>query len=265
MSETPQASWQVVETMKDFIGSIFGKRGKQPLEGVGKLPFHLYLSMGVQSFELFPAGAIDSFRFFQRVNVPADYELEFLSRLEVGDEGTENYKPYGLFRLRADEGQPILKGEDEAVVDLWRRLQEDHGLSRVPSAKTMTKGFTGFNMANDEGRVGQNQLVAPRSAKAVAKAGRKRIPYKKVLELLREAMTDQVKIAWIEDAFGDEQLVHGQIVHRYYLDAHRRCYLVRNHWYWGKQLFAPETSAEAMELCLASGLYKRPQRGRRAA
>ncbi len=220
------------------------------------LPFDLYLTAGSGSLPLFPAGPIDEFRFFQRVHVSEQHKVEFLSRLAPKDAGTEDYKPYGLFRLRSELSLALERPSQ--VRKLWEVLTKGHGLSRVPEASTMIGRFTAYDPERGKPDAGVNRLQAPRLARSYAKRGR-RITYADVLEILRAEMAPREKIAWIEDAFLDD-LPAGEIVHRYYLGSNEQAYLVRHHWEQGKRLFRAETSAEAVVICASSAHFRRISR-----
>src|SRR5437762_640940 len=60
----------------------------------------LFLTLGPASIRLFAAGPVEEFQFFQRFGMSADHDLEFVTRLDASDAGTENYRAYGIFALR---------------------------------------------------------------------------------------------------------------------------------------------------------------------
>lgn len=227
----------------------------EPADREATLPFDLYLTIGFGSVRLFEAGAIDEFRFFQRGAVPADHRIEFLSRLDPVDAGSEDYKPYGLFRLDPAQERDLF--DSEAVMRLWRILQR-RGLLRPPDPFAFMDGDFRTYDPSSPGSEGSNRLVPRPGALATARRGCKRLSYAEILDTLRAAMAPREKIAWIEDAFS-EPPPPGEIVHRYYLGTNQQAYLVRHHWEHGKQLYEAETSAQAIAVCLASGNYSRPR------
>jgi hypothetical protein len=179
--------------------------------------------------------------------------MEFLSRLDPADAGSENYKPYGLFRLEPERARPLFDADE--VSRLWSILQEC-GVARPPDAASFAGAALQSYDPRRPGSEGTNRLVAAAGARASARRGRRRLSYGEVLDILRDVMAPREKIAWIEDAFSDPP-APGEIVHRYYLGTNRQAYVVRDHWETGKSLFEAETSAEAIAVCLSSGNYSR--------
>jgi hypothetical protein len=174
------------------------------------LPFELYTNLGTRSVKMFDVGQIDEFRFFMRQHVSEELEVEFVTRLEEQDVGTENYKPYVLFKT-SGEGLPLLdmKGEDE----FW---------------------------------AGLNALRPTNPAKEFKKVGDRVYTMADMHRILSSDMRLPQKISWVEEAFTDP-LPEGEIVHRYYLDVTKQPFLVRHHWKDGKTLFAAETDEKALE------------------
>ena len=90
------------------------------------LPFDIFLNMGTTSARLFGTGNIDEFFFFQRTGISDDLEVEYVTRLEEADAGTEDYKAYVLFKPRGESLELVdLQKEDE----LWKRWPRPAGPS----------------------------------------------------------------------------------------------------------------------------------------
>lgn len=207
------------------------------------LPFDIFLNMGTTSLNLFPSGQIDEFFFFQRQGVPEDLEAEFLTRLEEADKGTENYKPYVLFKPKG-ESIPLVDLQKEE--EFWKTLDQTYGLITIPKAKKMsTKGFTAFQTGGPT-NVGHNRMTPDDADKVFKEVGDKKYTYGDMLEILRNEMGITQKIAWVEEGFS-ETPPEGDIVHRYYLDVTKQIYLVRHHWSEGKSMFLAETDENALE------------------
>ncbi|RMG06845.1 MAG: hypothetical protein D6731_24925 [Planctomycetota bacterium] len=208
------------------------------------LPFQIFLNMGTTSAELFPAGQIDEFYFFQRKGISEDLEVEFVTRLEESDAGTENFKPYVLFKPKGEHLELVDLQKEE---DLWKTLDQTYGLVTIPKAKKMVGGapFNVFDPSNP-GSTGSNRIAAAEPEKVFKEVGERKFTYGEMLEILRNELTTPQKIAWMEEAFS-ERPAEGEIVHRYYLDVTKQVYLVRDHYAEGKKLFMAETDEEALE------------------
>ncbi|MGE0706596.1 MAG: hypothetical protein AB7N76_05725 [Planctomycetota bacterium] len=227
------------------------------------MPCELFLTMGWQSVKLFPSGPIDEFCFFQRSGVSLAHDVEFLARLDREDEGSEDYKPYGLFRLekRHAERLPVLEQQG----DLWATLADVYGLSALPNVHAMaSRRFDAFDPRYESRAAGLNAIDPPKSAKAFVRAARRHFSYADVLEILRAEMSSAEKIAWLEEAF-ETPPAPGEVVHRYYLDRGKQAWLVRHHWSEGKRLFRAQTNEDALAFCLASGNFSRPAIAREQA
>lgn len=209
------------------------------------LPFELYTNLGTRSVKMFDVGQIDEFRFFMRRGVSEDLEVEFVTRLEEADAGTENYKPYVLFKT-TQEGLPLidLKKEDE----LWEALDMAYGLDAIPRLKdVMPAAFGAYDpKKSDDAKSGVNIVKAANPTKEFKKVGDKVYTYGDMYRILGTELRLPQKIAWVEEAFNDP-LPEGDIVHRYYLDVTKQLFLVRHHWKEGKVLYAAETDEKALE------------------
>lgn len=246
----------VLERLQALLKRFFGEEAGSPADREAVLPFEVYLTTGLGALRLFPSGAIDEFRFFQRSGVPAGHGVEFLSRLDPQDAGTEDYKPYGLFRLDPSRCKTLF--DPDSACKLWNTLQQVYGLARVPDATAFARGEFTAHSPGCADEYGANRLIPVLRARGLAKRGRKRLTYAEILDALRTTMKPREKIAWIEDSF-HEPPATGEIVHRYYLGTNQQAYLVRHHWSEGKRLFQAETSAEAIKICLSSGHFTRPR------
>ncbi|MGE0712277.1 MAG: hypothetical protein AB7N76_32595 [Planctomycetota bacterium] len=206
------------------------------------LPFDVLLNLGTTSTILFKSGQIDEFRFFQRSGVPEDLEVEFVTRLDEQDAGTENYKPYVLFKPKG-EAVPLVDLQKEE--DLWKTLDQTYGLVTIPKLAKMMDGFSAFDTSSASGK-GVNDVFAKEGDKVFKEVGDRRFTMADMLEILRNELNMRQKIAWIEEAF-DKAPADGQIHHRYYLDVTKQVYLVRHHHSEGKALFLAETDEDALE------------------
>jgi hypothetical protein len=209
------------------------------------LPFELYANMGTRSVKMFDVGQIDEFRFFMRKGVSADLEVEFVTRLEESDVGTENFKPYVLFKTNS-EGLPLIDLAKED--DLWESLEMSYGLDAIPRVKDVFQGaITAFDpKKSEDAKTGVNLISATNPAKEFKKVGDKSYNMGDMHRILTSDLRLPQKIAWVEQAFS-EPLPEGEIVHRYYLDVTKQLFLVRHHWKDGKVLFAAETDEKALE------------------
>ena len=220
------------------------------------LPFDVYLNLGMRSVKLFAAGPLDPFCFFQRCSVSEHHDVEFLARLDPEHAGTEEYKPYGLIRLRPSHAQPVPTLQRERA--FWETLHEDYGLARIPLARSLVPNrSSAYDPRDGDRKSGLNGLTPPKSGRVFQRVGRRRYTHADMLEVLRREMTSLQAVAWIEEAFSARP-VEGQILQRYYLTPEKQVVVVRDHWARGKSLFRSETSAEAQQICEASGYFGRP-------
>jgi hypothetical protein len=251
---------------RSFIQRVFKpprKRDAAPSQRRRTMPCELFLNIGWQSIKLFPSGPIDEFRFFQRGGVSLSHDVEFLARLDLEDAGTEEFKPYGLFRLERRYSEALANLEQRE--DLWATLLEDYGLQALPGVRALASHrFQSFDPRFDSADEGANRIDPPEGAKAYVRASHRHFSYADVLGILRVEMSTQEKIAWLEAAF-DEKLAAGEVYHRYYLDRSKQAWLVRHHWTTGKRLYRAQTNEEALAFCLASGHFDREQVQRKAA
>ncbi|HZU95192.1 MAG TPA: hypothetical protein VFF73_00685 [Planctomycetota bacterium] len=209
------------------------------------LPFELYTNLGTRSVKMFDVGQIDEFRFYMRKGVSEDLEVEFVTRLEESDVGTENYKPYVLFKTN-QEGLPLIDLSKED--DLWESLEQSYGLDAIPRLKDIFQGpFSAYDSKKPEdSKAGINVIKASAPTKEFKKVGDHTFTMEDMHLILNNDMRLPQKIAWIEQGFS-EPLPEGEIVHRYYLDVTKQLFLVRHHWKDGKVLFAAETDEKALE------------------
>jgi hypothetical protein len=265
-------TWEenLLRPVAGFVGAVFGwKRAERPCEaprplpvirsaplGIDRraLPFDLFLTLGAGSIRIYQQGTIDEFRFFQRRGVSHHHDVEFVTRLDPGDAGTENYKEFAVFKLG---------GESQALPDLaraesvTRTLPRIYGLERLPAARKLAAaGFSAFDPRHGHPDQGWNRLTPTPSTKPLRKVGETRFTYTDVLDILRKELSGPEKIAWIEEAFPAPP-PHSRIVHRYYMDSNRQAYLVRDHATEGKRLFLAETSEDAILACRSSGKHVR--------
>jgi hypothetical protein len=257
----PDSRWEqrFFSQMRDFVGAVLRQPSRPDVRAArqrrerSSLPFDLYLALGQRSLPLFTAGPVDEFAFFQRRNVSACHDIEFLTRLSRANRGTESFRPYGVIRLRAGRELPVL-----ASSDLVREALDQSGLPRLPQAQTLAvRRFSAYDMHSESNpRSGRNRVAAPRSSKVFARRGMTRFFYSDALDIMRRELSDAEKIAWIEEAFTERPCV-GEIVHRYYMGSSSAVYLVRDHWGRGKRLYRAETSAAARRACVDSGAFKR--------
>jgi hypothetical protein len=206
------------------------------------LPFDILLNMGTTSVKLFPSGQIDEFSFFQRTGVPEDLEVEYVTRLDEQDAGTENYKPYVLFKPKG-ESLALIDLNDES--DLWQNLNQTYGLETIPECGDINPAFVEFDPKVGDLTAGSNVLAATTPEAVFATVGDRNFSHEQMLGILRNELVGPQKIAWIEGSFQDNP-AEGTIVHRYYIDVTKQVYLVRHHWSDGKGLFLAETDEEAL-------------------
>lgn len=209
------------------------------------LPFELYTNLGTRSVKMFDVGQIDEFRFFMRKGVSEDLEVEFVTRLEEQNVGTENYQPYVLFKVNG-EGLPLLDLAKED--DFWEALEQSYGLDAIPRVRDVYQGaWNAYDpKQGDDPKSGLNQVVSTNGAKEFKKVGDHTFSMEDMHLILSSDMRLPQKISWIEQGFS-EPLPEGEIVHRYYLDVTKQLFLVRHHWKDGKTLYAAETDEKALE------------------
>lgn len=208
------------------------------------LPFDLFANLGLTSVRLFNNGPIDEFTFFQRVGVSEDLEVEFVTRLDEADAGTENYKPYVLFRPKG-EGTPLADLQKDE--DFWKTLDQTYGLITIPKLKKLVAGDFGSFDGRKEGAQGvdgYNRITPGEPDKVFKEVGDKAFTMNEMLDILRQELRMPQKIAWMEEAFAEPP---AEITHRYYLDVTKQVYLVRHHPAEGKTLFIADTDEAALE------------------
>jgi hypothetical protein len=221
-----------------------------------ELPFDLLLTSGHGAVPLFSAGPIDELGFFQRCGVPEHLEVEFLTRLAPEDRGREDYKPYGMFRLRSGDGAPLPR-QEELPEAFWAALYREHGLVKIlPAARVLSPRTSAWDARRNDPAAGRNRATPLNPDYNFKRVRGRRYTHADLLAILCRHLRGPERIAWIEGAF-PEALEAGQIVHRYYLDASRRLWLVRHHWARGKSLHRAHTSEEAKQLLIASGALPR--------
>ena len=221
-----------------------------------ELPFDLLLTSGHGAVSLFQAGPIDELAYFQRSGVPEHLEVEFLTRLDPAARGSEDYQPYGMFRLRAGDGQPLPRQEDLPEA-FWAGLYREHGLVKVlPAARLLAPGSGSWDARTNGFEAGRNRARALHPDYNFKRVRGRRYTHADLLAILCRHLSGPERIAWLEGIFPDA-LPRGHIVHRYYLDSARRLWLVRHHWAAGKLLHRAHTSQEARQLLVASGALPR--------
>lgn len=221
------------------------------------LPCDLLLTNGHGAVRLFAAGPLDELSFFQRAGVPAHLEVEFLTRLDKEDAGTEAFKPYGMFRLRPQDGKPLPDPKKDLPESFWAALYREHGLVKLlPASRVLATTFGAWDPRGGSPERGRNRVVAQNPGFNWKRVRGRRYTHADLLELLRRHLPGPERIAWIESAIPDA-LTPGEIVHRYYLDTGRRLWLVRHHWSRGKSLHKAHTSEEAKRLLVISGALPR--------
>jgi hypothetical protein len=218
---------------------------------VRTLPCDLHLTLGAQSVTLFPAGPIDDLRVFQRRAVAESSEVEWVTRLDRADAGTENYKAWGIVRLRGEwQRLPELDRNE----GFWEWLRQEHGLETIPTARAVVRAdLTAWEPGLNEPAAGSHRIAPPRSTKLWRSVGQRRVTHGDVVEIIRRGLDGLHKIAWMESAFAPAV---GAVVHRYYLDGAKQLWLVRDHARDGKRLYRATTSPEALAAA-ASGAVPR--------
>jgi hypothetical protein len=206
------------------------------------LPFDILLNMGTSSVTLFPSGQINVFSFFQRTGVSEDLEVEYVTRLEEKDTGTENYKPYVLFKLKGSS-LPLVNINEQ--IELWQNLNQIHRLESMPDCVELVSSFSSFDPKVGDKSAGANSVTPNNGDHIFTTVGARNYTYDDMVDILRHEMTNSQKIAWIEQAF-TAALSEGTIVHRYYIDVTKQVYLVRHHWSEGKALYLAQRDEEAL-------------------
>jgi len=220
------------------------------------LPFELHLTNAAGAIKLAPSGPIDDLACFQRGEVSLHHDVEYLTRIDAADVGTERYEAFGLFRLREREAQKL--PDLRHATHVWEALERDLGLRALPRARSLLRA-TGTG----PGATSTHRIVG--GSRSFCTSHGPRVAHTELLDWLRATLSAPEKIAWMEGAF-DQPIAPGQVVHRYYIDARRQAWLVRHHWHHGRQLFQAQTSAEARRLCEAeSGAFARAHEAVRAA
>jgi hypothetical protein len=201
------------------------------------LPFDIYLNRGNGSVRLFAAGPFDELSFFQRRDVVEKHELEYLTYLDARHVGKERYEAYGVFNLKTRN--PRRLPNLAVAADFWRALRS-HGLKAVPGAKVAVRqSFSVFCSAQNPD-AGRNRVNVAACRGVFERDGQRALPHADLLEIMRNDVEPAYRIAWLEGAMARPR--QGEIMHRYYLDAGLRAYLVRDHWQTGRTFYTLQSS-----------------------
>lgn len=201
------------------------------------LPFDIFLNRGHGALRLFAAGPFDELAFFQRRDVGARHDIEYLSALDPRSAGKERYQPYGVLRLRPHGARrlPSLA----VAVDFWRALRA-RGLRAVPGAKVAIRQRFSVFCPHQSPEGGRNRVNVAACTGVFEREGQRPLPHAELVELVR-GLEPEYRIAWLEGAMARPR--SGEVLHRYYLDASLRAYLVRDHWQAGRTLYTLEPTA----------------------
>jgi hypothetical protein len=181
------------------------------------LPFELFLSSGNGSRRLFSTGPYDELRCFQRW-VTTRHGVEYLSWLQPNDTGSEGFRAFGCFRLELAEELPDLRRARE----FWARLRTEHAVHVLPRARVRGRRTDATGLP----REGLLRIDPAMSSGVYQRDGQPDLDTPTVGTLLRSVPTPLQRITWIEEAFRKPAPV-GITLHRYYMDATLRCWLVR--------------------------------------
>lgn len=215
------------------------------------LPCDLAILTGAAAIPLFPAGPTDPLRFFQRRGVPEEHDVEYVVRVEPGD---DEPRPWAVLNLRPELA--VTLPSPQRAESFWRDLYRAQNLATLPRASALLRGLdTGsFDLAAPAPGAGLNVLACPRPETVWKKVRGRRFTHEEALSFVRAGLRGVHLIAWIEEAFSRRPPA-GEVVHRYYLDR-GHVYLLRHHWAAGKTLFLARPSEAALPL-LATSRWRR--------
>ena len=204
------------------------------------LPFDLFLAQGHGALPLFQAGPFDELSFFQRRVSPRGHEVEYLLRQDAKGRDREGFRPFAVFRITpASERALPDPRRDRALRAL---LRERYGLTSLPRPKALgDRVARAFDPERGDATAGRNRLRASSTSGVFKRVGERDFSHVEVLELLRRHLDGSSLVGWVEAAF-DTPPARGVVLHRYYLGADLRGYLVRDHWSEGKSLYMAEPS-----------------------
>lgn len=201
------------------------------------LPFHVLLARGQGALELFAPGPFDELSFFQRVVGPSSHSVEYLIALDPRDAGSERFRPFARVDLDPARARPW--PELARCEALAAALRASQGPLALPKAKTMLPARTWAHHP-ERGGSGLNRVAPPPGRDFFRWSAGRSYSYADMLEVIRHALDDAERIAWVEGAFKRPPAA-GEVVHRYYLGARLRPWIVR-HEAEAKRLFAGEPS-----------------------
>lgn len=222
------------------VGSFLERfgRGAEPRSGrrLDRLEYALYLSTAAESIELFPAGTLDVYGFYQRRHASLHHEFEYVCARPEGA-GEDELLAYAVFKLSEEEQLPFV---DLNSIDA--KLKRDYGsFVHLPRARELFAHQYGEDLNDGDPPNGPNRVAIPPAH--TQEPGRMSVA--EVLCVLRADLEPHELVSWLEAAFR-QRPPQGKVEHRYYLDANARVYLVRDHWRQGKTLYRAETSPEAL-------------------
>lgn len=206
-----------------------------------RLAFDIYLTLGHTSLKIFARGPFDEFAFFQRAEVSAGHQFEFLTFLQAGDAETEGYKGYGVFRLdrRSATRLPDLTSDPE----FWSALR-GYKLGAVPGARVLIRQkFGAYKPTHESAEAGRNAVDLQACDGLFHRTRQPSLEYRDLIEIMRKGLSPVHRITWLEGAMRRPR--RGEILQRYYLDADLHAYLVRDHWELGRRLYQLQATREA--------------------
>lgn len=209
------------------------------------LPFDVFLNRGNGSVRLFAAGPFDELSFFQRRDVVERHELEYLTYRDPRHAGRERYEAYGVFNLKTRSPRPL--PNLAVAAEFWRALRA-HGLSAVPGAKVAVRQRFSVFHPEQSPDAGRNRVSVDVCRGVFERDGQRALPHAELLEIMRNDVEPAYRIAWLEGAMSRPR--EGEIMHRYYLDAGLRAYLVRDHWKTGRTFYTLQQSGDGRGLLI---------------
>jgi hypothetical protein len=184
------------------------------------LPFQVQLMQAGSTAPIFQPGPLDELTCHQRLVGAERHRVEFLSWLSPYDQGSEGFRPFGVFRFSEAQPLPDLRRRPA----FWRRLREECGLKTIPGARVRGQRH-GPDGAPRQGRL---EFEPAMGSGPFRRSGQPKLDVEDVREVMRRRAGGLERVAWLEEAFG----IHapqGRTLHRYYLDADLTAYLVRHH------------------------------------
>jgi hypothetical protein len=182
------------------------------------LPFGMFLTGAQGTTPLYAPGPFDELRCVQRRVEGRAHDLEFVTWQPPQDQGSEEFRAFGCFRL----------DEAEDLVDLrrqqgfWLRMRAERSVRTLPQARVR-----GRRKAHDGlPREGVLQIEPAMCSGVYTRSRQPDLESVDVVEIMRTRASGLERVAWMEEAFRSAA-PEGIALHRYYLDRDLSLYLVR--------------------------------------